>query len=184
MSVSASRHTFAHRALTTSVTTIAAVTCLVATSAPATAAITVFPDGEACVGFDVSLDGGDSKRNTRTFMDWDGNTVVLTTGAAERVVVTNLETGESVTAPARGVRTRATTDDNGTASLADDITTFEITGNLLLILFSSDAGGAGLTPSSTTLISGRTVFTVDAMGVFTVQSVSGKTTDICAALAP
>ena len=73
-------------------------------------------------------------------MGRDGNTVVLETGAAASVVLTTLETGESVTAPARGVRTRATTDDNGTASTADDIMTYEITGNVVLILFSSDVG--------------------------------------------
>ena len=184
MSIRVSRHPLAHRGLTTSIITIAAAAGLVATSAPATAAVTVFPDGEACLGFDVALDGGVSNRRSRTFEDRDSNTVVLTTGRAERVQVTNLETGESVTAPARGVRTRATTDDNGTADPVDDITTFEFTGNLLLVLFSSDIGGAGLPPSSTTLIAGRTVFTVDSMGIFTVMSVSGKTTDICAALAP
>jgi len=35
---------------------------------------------------------------------------------------------------------------------------------------------------STTLYVGRVVFTVDTSGVFTLQSVSGKSTDICAAL--
>jgi hypothetical protein len=35
---------------------------------------------------------------------------------------------------------------------------------------------------STTLIAGRLVFTVDVFGVFTVQQLSGKVTDICAAL--
>lgn len=168
-------------ALSTSVITVAAAACLVATSAPASA--DVFPDGEACIGFDVAIDGGVSNRKSRTFEDKDGNTVVLTTGRAESVIVTNLRSGESLTVPARGVRTRQTTDDNGTTDPADDITTFEFTGNLLLVLFSTDIGGAGLPPSSTTLIAGRTVFTVDAMGVFVVQSVSGKTTDICAVLA-
>ena len=182
MSVRASRHPLAQRALTTSVITIAAAACLIATSAPASAQV-FLPDGEACIGFDVALDIGEGNRTSRTFEDKDGNTVVLTTGRAESVVVTNLETEESVTAPARGVRTRATTDDNGTADPADDITTFEVTGNLLLVLFSTDIGGAGLPPSSTTLIAGRTVFTVDAQGIYIVQSVSGSTTDICEVLA-
>ena len=181
MSVRASRHPLAQRALTTSVITVAAAACLIATSAPASAQ--VFPDGEACIGFDVGLDFGQTNRTSRTFEDKDGNTVVLTTGRAESVVVTNDRTKESVTAPARGVRTRATTDDNGTADPADDITTFEVTGNLLLVLFSTDIGGAGLPPSSTTLIAGRTVFTVDAQGIYIVQSVSGSTTDICEVLA-
>lgn len=179
MSVTAHRHLALHRARTASVIAAAAVACLVATTTPAVADDPPdLPAGEACPDFAVRLDfGDDGKRNTRTFEGRDGNTVVLTTGAAESVVVTNLQTGESVTAPARGARTRTTTEADGT-------TTVDFTGNLLLVLFSTDAGGAGLTPSSTTLIAGRTVFTVDAAGVFTVQSVNGKTTDICAALTP
>ena len=183
MSIRASRHPLAQRALTTSVITVAAAACLIATSAPASAYDAEFRDGDACIGFKVGLDFGMTNRTSRTFEDKDGNTVVLTTGRAESVVVTNDRTKESVTAPARGVRTRATTDDNGTADPADDITTFEVTGNLLLVLFRSDIGGAGLPPSSTTLIAGRTVFTVNAQGVYIVQSVSGSTTDICEVLA-
>ncbi len=178
MPVTTHRHSFLRSARTASLTATAAVACLVATATPAVAAPIDLPAGEACPGFDVRLDiGEDGKRNTRTFEDKDDNTVVLTTGAAESVIVTNLDTGESVTAPARGVRTRMTTEADGT-------TTFEVTGNLLLVLFSTDLGGAGLAPSSTTLIAGRTVFTVDADGVFIVQSVRGKTTDICAVLTP
>ena len=155
----------------------AAVACLVATAAPAAAELITLPPGEACRDFPVILDiGDDSKRNTRTFLDRNGNEVMLTTGRAESVVVTNATTGESVTVPSRGARTRQTT--------IDGTTTFVSTGNLLLILFSSDVGGDGLTPTSTTLTAGRTVFTVDENGVFTVQSVSGKTTDICKVLAP
>jgi len=135
------------------------------------------PAGEACSDFDVTLViGDDSKRNTRTFVDRNGNEVILTTGRAESVVVINAETDESVTVPSRGARTKQTTNPDGS-------TTFESTGNLLLVLFSTDVGGDGLTPTSTTLIAGRTVFTVDPDGVFTVQSVSGKTTDVCAVLA-
>ena len=81
-----------------------------------------------------------------------------------------------MTIPARGARTEITTNLDGSQ-------TYVSTGNLLLILFSTDPGGDGLTPTSTTLISGRTVFTVDRAGVYTVESVTGTTTDICAALA-
>jgi hypothetical protein len=54
-----------------------------------------------------------------------------------------------------------------------------VTGHEVLILFPSD-----IPPGpSTTLYVGRVVFTVDPAGVFTLQSVSGRSTDICAALA-
>lgn len=151
--------------------TAAAAASLVATTTPAAAAHVVYdlPAGEACTDFPVRLViGDDGKRTTR------GN---LTTGRAESAVVINLETGESVTVPSRGARTLITTNADGT-------TTYQFNGNLLLVLFSTDVGGAGLEPSSTTLIAGRTVFTVDKEGVFTVESVTGKTTDICEVLAP
>lgn len=102
--------------------------------------------------------------------------MTVATGAAETVVVTNLDMGKSATVQSRGARTRQMTS-GGT-------TTYEHTGNLLLVLFSTDDGGGELPIPSTTLIAGRTVFTVDnATGLFTVQSVSGRTTDLCAALA-
>src|SRR5215213_609013 len=163
----------AHRTRIACVVAASAAACLVVT-APAIAVTTIpLPAPLACPDLNLELDiGDDSKRNTRTFEDRDGNTVVLTTGAAESVVVTNVDTGESVTAPARGARTRTTT-------AADGTTTTTHTGHLLLVLFDTDLGGAGLPPSSTTLITGRTVYTVDKGGIFTVQRVNGKTTDIC-----
>jgi hypothetical protein len=131
------------------------------------------PEGEACEGFPVRLNIGDTEREIRrTGTDREGNTVTLLTGLAEPVEVTNLETRESVTIPARGARTLTTVSPDGT-------TTVEQTGNLLLILFSSDVGGP-----STTLFTGRTVFTITREGVFEVVSASGRQTDICAELTP
>ena len=156
----------------------AALAACVATAAPA-AAVTygaplLLPAPLAC-DFDVTLQSGDEdKLNTRTFTDSSGNRVQVVTGAAESLVVSG--NGHSVTVPSRGVHKRITT----TAS--DGSQTFDITGHLLLILFATDLGGDGLLPTSTTLIAGRTVFTVDPAGVYTVQSVTGRTTDICAAL--
>ncbi len=163
-----------------SLSTAAALACCVATAGPATAAELIFlPEGEACADFDVTLEiGNDSKRNTRMF-ERHGKAVSLTTGAAESVIVSRVDdlgtVLQSVTVPSRGARTEITTNPDGSS-------TFVSTGNLLLVLFSTDAGGAGLSPTSTTLIAGRTVFTVDEEGVFTVESVRGKQTDICAAL--
>lgn len=155
----------------------AAALTVLAMATPAAALTIPLPQGEACEDFPVTLDiGDDSKRRTRTFTDRNGNTVTMVTGAAESVSVTNAVTGESLTVTSRGARTRQT-------EHADGTTTVEFTGHLLLVLFSSDVGGDGLTPTSTTLIAGRTVITIDENGVFTVESVSGKTTDICAALA-
>ena len=50
----------------------------------------------------------------------------------------------------------------------------------MLILFPTDVPAG----PSTTLHVGRVVYTIDTNGVFTVQRVSGTSTDICAALLP
>ena len=50
-------------------TAAAALACLVATAAPAEAAVFTLPAGEACADFDVRLATGDGKRGTRTFVD-------------------------------------------------------------------------------------------------------------------
>lgn len=168
---------FSHRAGAACATAVAAVACNLVTATPAAAELTIkLPAGEACRDFAVDVViGDDSKRNTRQFTDRNGNQVSLITGRAESVVV-KAESGASVTVPSRGAVTRTTTDANG-------VSTVEHRGHLLLVLFSTDVGGAGLTPTSTTLITGRTVFTVTPDGVFTVQSVSGRTTDLCDVLA-
>ncbi|MFN8490788.1 MAG: hypothetical protein U0350_24565 [Caldilineaceae bacterium] len=48
----------------------------------------------------------------------------------------------------------------------------------MIILFPTDVPAG---PSTTQYV-GQVVYTVDAAGVFTLQQVSGQTTDICAAL--
>lgn len=179
MARTAAHRTIRSSALRACVAGAAAVTGCIATATPATAAPAApvtyrFDPGVAC-DFAVQLViGGDSKRNSRTFTDRAGNKVELITGAAESVLVTG--NGNSVTVPSRGARTEITMH-------ADGSQTYEFTGNLLLVLFDTDLGGDGLTATSTTLIAGRTVFTVDESDVYTVQSVTGKTTDICAVLA-
>ncbi len=156
-----------------------ALTCTVLAATPAAAAPTVFElDAPLACDFDVVLTiNEDDKRNTRELVDRNGNDVTLVTGRAESVVLTAPETGASVAIPSRGARTRTTFD------AVTEVTTVEHTGNLVLILFDTDLGGDGLTPTSSTLIAGRTVFTIDSAGVFTVQSVSGRTTDLCEVLA-
>lgn len=174
----------AHQTLSHLVALAAAAAAVALTAGPATAAVDPIsidlPAGEACEDFAVSLDISGGNRKTREFTDRSGNTVVLTTGAADTVLVTRLEdgkpVGEPVRVPARGARTKVVTAPDGTS-------TFTQTGNLLLVLFSSDMGNGILDIPSTTLIAGRTVFTVGEDGAFDLQSVTGRTTDICEVLA-
>jgi len=166
-------------------TALASAAALLALGAAAPAAAAdsghdlVLDAGLACADFAVGLDFIGGKRNVREFTDANGDVVgVLVTGAAEGVVVTNIATGESVRAPSRGAATRVTPTGAGTSTVTH-------TGNLLLILFPTD-DPAG---PSTTLIQGRTVFTVAPdpfpdSDQITVKSITGRTTDLCAALAP
>jgi hypothetical protein len=109
------------------------------------------------------------------FTDQNGNVVrTLEAGKGFALTFTNLEAPPQriVELPSNGSVTRTTINDDGT-------TTFTTTGHNVLILFPTDVPPG----PSTTLYVGRVVFTVDADGIFTVQSTSGKSTDICALLA-
>ncbi|MDQ1631417.1 MAG: hypothetical protein QOC80_1389 [Frankiaceae bacterium] len=96
----------------------------------------------------------------------------ISAGTGRSLTFTNLLTNKSLTLPSNGSVEQVTTNPDGT-------TTHSIEGHTILILFPTD------TPAgpSTTLIVGRAVFTADKFSTFTVKSISGRTVDICAALA-
>jgi uncharacterized membrane protein len=128
--------------------------------------------GTACT-FGLAVDGaGGDRRVERTFVDADGNTVrMLSAGRGYQLTLTNLSNDASLALPANGAVMR-------TVFNADGSQTVTSTGHNVLILFPSDVPAG----PSTTLYVGRVVYTVDADGVFTLQSTRGKATDICAAL--
>ena len=96
----------------------------------------------------------------------------LDAGTGSALRFTNLSpNGKTFSTTSNGAVSRKTFNLDGSFTEVD-------TGHNILILFPTD----NPTGPSTTLIVGRLVFTVDAFGVFTVQTVSGKVTDICAAL--
>jgi hypothetical protein len=131
----------------------------------------VFPAGTACT-FDLQVDGFGGHRQFREFKDKSGNVVrTLDAGTGSALTFTNLSTGTVLTTPSNGAVSRRTFNPDGSFTETD-------TGHNVLILFPTD-NPAG---PSTTLIVGRVVFTVDLSAVFTVQRVTGKVTDICAAL--
>jgi hypothetical protein len=84
---------------------------------------------------------------------------------------TNLTTGKTFSTKSNGAVSQIKFNPDGSY-------TQQLTGHNVLILFPTDIPSG----PSTTLIVGRVVFTVDTNGVFTVQDVNGKTTDICAIL--
>lgn len=132
----------------------------------------VFPAGIACADFDLRVTGGGGKRQLHTFVDKNGNVVrLLETGTGSALTFTNEETGESVSFRSNGSVARITLNADGTSTVA-------VTGPSVTILFPTDVPAG----PSTTLVAGRIVFTVDQAGVFAVQQISGRQTDICALL--
>jgi hypothetical protein len=132
------------------------------------------PAGTACPTFDLRVEATRDQRITREFTDQNGNVVrVLQAGVGFDLTFKNLNEPENtLELPSNGTVTRTTVNADGT-------TTVQSTGHNVLILFSTDVPAG----PSTTLYTGRLVYTVDAEGVFTVLSTNGRTTDICVLLA-
>jgi hypothetical protein len=131
------------------------------------------PAGVACTVFGLRVEGTGDKRIMREFTDRNGNPVrTLAAGKGFTLTFTNLSTGKSLTLPSSGSVQRTTINSDGTSTVVS-------TGHNVLILFETDIPAG----PSTTLYVGQLVYTVDASGVFTLQSTSGRTTDLCALLA-
>ena len=148
-------------------------TVLIAVSSPAAAQPVIFPAGIACPDFGLMLEPGEGHRVTREFRDKDGELVrSIVAGTGGDLVLTNLSTDESLTLRSSGAVMHTTFNDDGTQTVA-------LTGHWVLILFPTDVPAG----PSTTLHVGRVVYTSDPDGVFTVEEVRGRTTDLCARLA-
>jgi hypothetical protein len=133
----------------------------------------VFPAGGACPGFDLQVKvWANPNAVFKEFHDQNGNVVrALTAGKGNALLFTNLSTGQSLFTKANGSVSHVTFNPDGSF-------TQELTGHNVLILFPTDIP-AGPT---TTLYVGRVVFTSDPSFNFTLQSVSGNSTDVCAAV--
>jgi hypothetical protein len=131
-----------------------------------------FPAGFACSDFDLRIEGWGGNRHLKEFTDKNGNVVrSLEAGTGSALRFTNLSNGETFSTKSNGSVAHRRLNSDGSYTETD-------TGHSILILFPTDFPAG----PSTTLIVGRVVFTVDSASNFTVQSVSGKTTDICAAV--
>jgi len=142
-----------------------------ATAAPPDFTV-VLAAGTACT-FDLQIEGSGGNRQFREFTDENGNVVrSLDAGTGSELRFTNLSpNGKTLSTMSNGAVSRKTFNLDGSFTETD-------TGHNILILFPTDSPAG----PSTTLIVGRLVFTVDVFGIFTVQTVSGRVTDICAAL--
>jgi hypothetical protein len=134
--------------------------------------VIVLPAGLACAGFDLSIGISPGRAQVRVVQDHAGRPVrIIVAGTGNTLDLTNLSTGQTVHLRSNGAVSRSTTNPDGT-------TTVEAMGHTLIILFPTD------TPPgpSTTLYTGRLVYTTTADQVFTVVSAAGQTRDLCAEL--
>ena len=90
------------------------------------------------------------------------------------MTLTNQSTGKQVRLQPNGAVTRTTFNPDGQTR------TVTSTGHIVLVLFPTDVPAG----PSTTLIVGRVVYTADRAENFVVKRITGRTTDLCAALAP
>jgi hypothetical protein len=142
-----------------------------ATAADLPDAVFEFLAGVACSDFALRVEIRGIQA-VKEFTDKNGNIVrTLSAGKGSALLFTNLSTDATVSLKANGSATHTTFNPDGSSTVA-------LTGHNVLILFSTDVPAG----PSTTLHVGRVVYTVDTSGVFTVQQVTGTTTDICAAL--
>jgi hypothetical protein len=152
------------------VTLILTLAVVLGSGSLATADTIDLPAGVACE-FPLSIEVSGGNLVMREFEDKNGNTVrLLTAGKGFTLVFTNVDTGATFSLESNGSVTRTTINPDGSQTVT-------LTGHNVLILFPTDVPAG----PSTTLHEGRVVY-VDTSGVFTVQEVSGETTDICAAL--
>lgn len=130
-----------------------------------------FPAGLACA-FDLHVEGFGGNQHYRGFTDKDGNVVrSVLAGKGSTLVFSNPSTQATLTLKGNGAVQHSSYNSDGTSTQVT-------TGHVVVILFPTDFPPG----PSTTLYVGRTLITIDAFGNWTLQSDSGTSTDICAAL--
>jgi hypothetical protein len=153
---------------------IVAFVAVLGSGSPATAADYVvydLPEGLAC-DFHLVVESWGGNQVYKEFVDKDGNLIrILSAGKGSRLLFTNLDTSATFSIKANGSVTHITFN-------PDLSYTSSTTGHNVLILFPTDVPAG---PSTTAYV-GRVVYTVDTGGVFTLQEVSGRATDICSVL--
>jgi hypothetical protein len=129
-----------------------------------------FAPGIAC-DFELQVEGWGGNRRMAEYKDEKGNRVrLLEAGAGTALRFTNIANNQTFSTDSTGALSQIRYNLNGSFTETD-------TGQSLLILYPA----AQPTGPSTRLISGSIVFTVDSRGLFYMQEIKGKTTDICAA---
>jgi len=132
------------------------------------------PAGLACGDFDLRVEIRGGTQVFKEFTDQNGNVVrKLSAGRGSALLFINLSTDATFAVQPSGSVSHTTVNPDGSTTVAD-------TGHNVVILFPTDVPPG---PSTMQYV-GRLVYTVSPPpdNVFVVQSFSGQTTDICAAL--
>lgn len=132
-----------------------------------------FPSGVACPDFPLHIKTtGSLPQVYKEFKDRDGNIIrTLNAGKGWDLLFTNVDTGATFFIKGNGSVSHYTFNPDGT-------TTYTGTGHNVMIFFPTDVPPG----PSTIQVSGRVVSMIDQDGVWTLQEISGKQIDICAAL--
>jgi hypothetical protein len=161
-----------------SVALLLTVAAVLGFGSPATAdppdAVLELPAGMACDDFTLRVEIRGGPQVMREFTDKNGDVVrTLSAGKGSTLVFINLSTQATFALKGNGSVTHTTVNPDGSSTVRD-------TGHNVVILFPTDVPAG----PSTTLYVGQLVYTDsgDPAHVFTVQSFSGQTTDICDAL--
>lgn len=133
--------------------------------------IVTFPDGIACKGFALTVEGWGGKQHTKVFEDKKGIPRLFSAGTGAAMRYTNETTKATFSSQSNGSVTHTTINPDG--SLTQDFM-----GHTVLILFPTDIPAG----PSTTLYTGRFVIRIDSSGITTLQTASGHKIDICAAV--
>lgn len=131
-----------------------------------------FPTGLACSNFDLRVELWEGKGKSRELKDKNGYTRSLFAGTGSAFRLTNLLNNKSIS-----------TNNNGASQLvethqADGTAVITARGHALIIWFPTD-----LPPGPwTSLLSGHLVYSLSPVGVGSLLSMNGNSTDVCAAL--
>ncbi|MEJ2309301.1 MAG: hypothetical protein P8Z78_08285 [Gammaproteobacteria bacterium] len=133
------------------------------------------PAGYACADFSLTINITPGDHYViKEWTDEYGNPVrMLTAGRGADLEFINEDTGATYATMGNGSVSHTTFNPDGSSSVSAE-------GHNILILFPTDLP-PGVGPSTKQYI-GRVMYTVDTFGTWELQSVRGKTTDICAAL--
>ena len=161
------------RKLVSAAATVAALCVASPSMSVADPVIEDYPAGLACPDFDLRIEIEGAPRGTsREFYDKNDNLVRFhAAGRGNALTFINLNTGASLPLKMNGYSVTVVFNADGSLRAKS-------LGHVVLIMWPTDIPAG----PSTTLYVGQLVYTVDAVGIWTLESSRGNSTDICAAL--